>query len=179
MAPGSSRGPGRRPSSDRSRRPQRAGRPKPVAPRGRQAPRFTGRAVVLLSVVLLLIASYTSALHAWWEQRGDIQSSRAEIAMRKEAIATLEDTKKRFDDPAYIKQKARERFGWVMPGEVGYRVIGADGSVQGSVPTLDEPPTATKDQAWYDTLWGSVEQAGKDPAKAKPPADPDEVLKKQ
>jgi hypothetical protein len=47
------------------------------------------------------------------------------------------------------------------------------------VPTLDEPPTSTKDQAWYDTLWGSVEKAVKDPAKANPPADPDEVKKKQ
>jgi septum formation initiator len=134
--------------------------------------------VVLLSVVLLLVASYTSALHAWWEQRGEIQAAKAEIVMRREAIGQLKDTKARFNDPAYIKQQARARFGWVMPGEVGYRVIGSDGAVQGEVPTLDAPPTA-QDQPWYDTLWGSVEQAGKEPEKAKPVEDPDEVLKKQ
>ena len=134
--------------------------------------------MVLLSVVLLLVASYTSALHAWWEQRGEIQSAKAEIVMRREAINQLKDTKARFNDPAFIKQQARARFGWVMPGEVGYRVIGSDGSVQGDVPTLDAPPS-TQERQWYDTLWGSVEQAGKEPPKANPVSDPDEVLKKQ
>jgi hypothetical protein len=135
--------------------------------------------VVLLSVVLLLVASYTSALHAWWEQRGEIQAAKAEIVMRRDAINQLKDTKARFDDPAFIKQQARARFGWVMPGEVGYRVIGSDGSVQGQVPTLDAPASAAQTRPWYDTLWGSVEQAGKKPAKPKPTEDPDEVLKKQ
>ena len=92
------------------------GASRPVAPRGRQAPRFTTRAVVLLSVVLLLVGSYTSALHAWWEQRGEIQAAKAEIVMRRDAIGQLKDTKARFDDPAFIKQQARARFGWVMPG---------------------------------------------------------------
>ena len=134
--------------------------------------------MVLLSVVLLLVASYTSALHAWWEQRSEIQSAKAEIVMRRDAIGQLKDTKARFNDPAFIKQQARARFGWVMPGEVGYRVIGSDGSVQGEVPTLDAPPSVENRQ-WYDTLWESVEQAGKKPQKAKPVQDPDEVLKKQ
>jgi cell division protein FtsB len=149
-----------------------------VARRGRQAPRFTTRAVVLLSVVLLLVASYTSALHAWWAQRGEIQSAKAEIVMRRDAISQLQDTKARFNDPAYIKQQARARFGWVMPGEVGYRVIGSDGSVQGEVPTLDAPPVARHGQ-WYDTLWVSVQKAGQKPPKAKPAENPDEVLKKK
>ena len=131
-----------------------------------------------MSVVLLLVASYTSALHAWWEQRGEIQSAKAEIVMRRDAISRLKDTKARFDDPAFIEQQARARFGWVMPGEVGYRVIGSDGSVQGDVPTLDAPPSV-KERQWYDTLWGSVEQAGQEPKKVAPAADPDEVLKKQ
>ena len=133
---------------------------------------------MLLSVVLLLVASYTSALHAWWQQRGEIQAAKAEIVMRRDAIATLKDTKVRFDDPAFIKQQARARFGWVMPGEVGYRVIGSDGSVQGEVPVLDEPPS-TEERPWYDTLWGSVEQAGQKPKKAAPAKDPDEVLKRR
>lgn len=134
--------------------------------------------MVLLSVVLLLVASYTSALHAWWDQRGEIQSAKAEIVQRRDAIDKLEDTKKRFEDPAYIEQQARARFGWVMPGEVGYRVIGSDGIVQGDVPTLDAPPT-TGQKAWYDTLWGSVQQAGQEPKAPEPVADPDEVLKKK
>jgi hypothetical protein len=65
-----------------------------------------------------------------------------------------------------------------MPGEVGYRVIGSDGTVQGDVPTLDAPPTV-RQREWYDRLWGSVEQAGQEPKKPPPAPDPDEVLEKQ
>ncbi|MCD9196907.1 FtsB family cell division protein [Aeromicrobium wangtongii] len=150
----------------------------PVKPTAGSGPQLTTRAIILLSVVLLLIASYTSTLHAWWQQRSDIQSTRAEIVMRKQAIAELEDQIARWEDPAYVKQQAKERFGWVSPGEVGYRVIGSDGKVQGTdVPTLDAPTLAAP-PAWYDKLWGSVKEAGKEPAPPKTnDPDPDKVLK--
>ena len=86
---------------------------------------------MLLAVVLLLIASYTSTLHAWWEQRADIQPTKAEIAMRSSDRRASRTQKARWNDPAYVKQQAKQRFGWVTPGEVGYRVIGSDGSRQG------------------------------------------------
>lgn len=153
---------------------------KPAEPTAGSGPQLTTRAIVLLSVVLLLIASYTSTLNAWWQQRSDISSTKAEIAMRKQAIVDLEDQIARWDDPAFVKQQAKERFGWVSPGEVGYRVIGSDGKVQGAdVPTLDAPAQSA-DPAWYDKLWGSVKEAGKDPVEA-PTTDPepDKVLKNQ
>lgn len=125
-------------------------------------------------MVVLLVGSYTSALHAWWAQRSEINATRAEIAQRRDAIQDLENTKRRYDDPAFVVQQARERFGWVMPGEVGYRVIGADGQIQGELPApADVPkPTVTR---WYNVLWGSVEAAGRDPHDT-PAADPDKVL---
>ena len=129
---------------------------------------------MLLSVVLLLIASYTTTLRAWWDQRGEIQETRAEIATRTAAIADLEIEEGRWDDPAYVEQQARERFGWVLPGEVGYRVIGSDGTVQGDAPTLDDPPSAAP-REWYDTLWGSVLESGKKP-ESKPQDTTDDVL---
>lgn len=130
-----------------------------------------------MAVVLLLLASYTSSLHAWWSQRQDIQSTRAEIVMRTNAIKELRDDKARWSDRAFVEQQARERFGWVLPGEVGYRVIGSDGKVQGNVPTLDSPPVPTTKQ-WYDRLWGSVVESGKPPKKAVLVPDPSKVLKK-
>ncbi len=135
--------------------------------------------MLLLSVVLLLVASYTASFRAWWGARQELQTTRAERATLKAEIKQLEEQKERFDDPAFIKQQARERFGWVMPGEVGYRVIGADGSVRGQVPTLDEPPSATQPQ-WYDKLWTSVETAGRDEGDTAPVEAPsDEPLKEQ
>ncbi|MFI5427388.1 septum formation initiator family protein [Aeromicrobium sp. UC242_57] len=175
------------PTSKRGPSGQRGGRPAAVGASTATTPapaksgrRLTTRAVVLMAVVLLLLASYTSTLHAWWEQRSEIQATKAEIAMRKQTIADLEDQKERWDDPAFVKQQAKERFGWVSPGEVGYRVIGSDGKVQGdAVPTLDVP-TQAKAPQWYDKLWGSVEAAGKEPEAPKTnQPDPDKVLKDQ
>lgn len=140
------------------------------------APRFTGRALVLLLVALLLVGSYTSAMRAWWNQRAELQQARAEIAMRRDAIRELEDTKRRFDDPAYVQQLARERFGWVMPGEVGYRVIGSDGEIQGDLGVLAEAETP-RDRRWYDTLWASVEAAGAAKTGVPPVANPDKVIR--
>lgn len=191
MAARSTRGPGRRPHQ-RGPSGQRGGRTTPrarTAPTGRpraasatagSGPRLTSRAIVLLGVVLLLVTAYTSTLHAWWEQRAEIQATKARIATTDRDIAELKDQQRRFQDPAYIKQQAKERFGWVLPGEIGYRVIGSDGKVQGGdVPTLDSPATVTA-PAWYDKLWGSVKESGRTPKpRATTTPDPDKVLKDQ
>lgn len=129
--------------------------------RGEGASRFTGRAIVLLVIVLLLVASYASSMHTWWQLRQDIQTAEAEIATRHAMIEKLQDEKERWKDPAYVRQQARERFGWVLPGEVGYRVIRSDGTVRGA--TLDEVD-AKNSPDWGDRLWRSVQIAGEDPA---------------
>lgn len=153
--------------------------PGSARPSGRRAPQFTTRAVLLLSVLLLLMASYTSSLHAWWQQRGEIQATKAEIATREAAIEELTDTEARWDDTAFVRAQARERFGWVMPGEVGYRVIGADGTVKGETPTLADPPDPAQRQ-WYETLWGSTQEAGRPPeTQEQQEPEPDEVLEQE
>lgn len=169
-----SRSPGSRAPKDKGRstdrtRPAGARGTRPTqkkAPAG-SGPQITTRAVILLSVVLLLVASYTASFRAWWGARQEIQATKAERAVLKAEIKQLENQQDRFDDPAYIKQQARERFGWVMPGEVGYRVIGADGSVRGEVPVLAEPPEVRQPQ-WYDKLWSSVEVAGSEKGDTAP-----------
>ena len=125
--------------------------------------KVTARAAILLVVAVMLIASYTASLHAWWQQRAEIVALEAKNRATKAQIADLEDQQKRWDDPAYVRQQARERFGWVMPGEVGYRVIGADGEIKGDVSQLEEPTTKVQGP-WVERLWGSVVEAGRDQA---------------
>jgi hypothetical protein len=122
-----------------------------------------------------LIVSYASSLRAWSEQQSRLADLRAEKAERAQRVAELEREVERWQDPAYVEAQARERFGWVMPGEVGYRVIGVDGKIQGelSAPTDVPDPTVTR---WYNVLWGSVEAAGRQPGTTRT-ADPDKVLR--
>jgi len=120
---------------------------------------ITQRAVALLVVVGLLIISYVGSMRIYLDQQSDMATARTQIAERQATIAQLEDELSRWSDPSYIKTQARERLGWVVPGEVGYRVIGTDGTVVsgevGSIKGNNDPAN----QAWYERIWSSVRTA--------------------
>jgi cell division protein FtsB len=131
------------------------------APRVPIRARFTGRAAVLVLVLAVLMVSYASSLRAYLQQRDELKTLRSNIAQSKAEIAALTREEKRWHDPAYVRAQARQRFGWVLPGEVGFRVLGRRGKPLGSSDTLAEPahtgPTAPE---WYQTAWGSDVAAG-------------------
>jgi hypothetical protein len=117
---------------------------------------------VVLLVLGALVVSYAQSLRFWFDQHQQITALQKEIDERERRVGELQEEVARWDDKAFVKAQARQRLGWVMPGEVGYRVIGADGK------PLDAPaaPTGTTgsehqaDQTWYTKLWGSVRVAG-------------------
>jgi len=127
---------------------------------------LTGRATVLLLVVAVLAVSYASSMRAWIKQRGEINDLTIQIAQQKADVSRLRQAASRWQDPAYIETQARLRFGWLMPGETGYRVIGPDGEVlSGGGSELSEPttPKAKQPPEWWQSQWGSVVEAGKTP----------------
>lgn len=126
--------------------------------------------------MLVLVISYASSLRAWLQQQDELREARAEISASQRSIEELQRDQRRFDDDDYVETLARERFGWVKPGEVGYRVVGADGQVLG---TETKPPvraTGEPDRPdWYTSLWGTVEKAGEKP-ETTTRSDPDAVI---
>lgn len=128
--------------------------------------RLTGRAAVLVLVLAVLAMSYASSMRAYLRQRSEINTLKMQIAEQRADVATLEQTRERLHDPAYIRTLARLRFGWLMPGETGYRVIDADGHVlpDGGAQLTD--PAARRraaDPEWWQDVWGSVVAAGRQP----------------
>lgn len=119
-----------------------------------------------------MVVSYASSLRAWAEQRSQIAALKAEQAERTERVGELEGELNRWNDPAYIEAQARERFGWVLPGETGYKVVDetSDSTVQ--PPTEKSPDKSTATRPWWSTLWGSVENAGNPPAPSAEPKKP-------
>lgn len=144
----------------------------PVRSRTRR-PRFTGRAAVLVLVLAVLTVSYASSLRAYLQQRSHIGDLKAQIAEREASITDLEREKKRWDDPAYVKAQARERFGYLMPGEQGFEVIGADGQPLEAQATLNDPDEVIKTvpKAWWTAAWESMELAGNPPPPDQEPAE--------
>ncbi|MGI8613708.1 MAG: FtsB family cell division protein [Nocardioidaceae bacterium] len=131
---------------------------------------------MLALVVLVLVISYASSLRAWLEQRQEISAARADIALTTARIGDLALSKQRWHDDAYIAQQARSRLGWVLPGEVGYTVLGADGSPLGDNTLSAAPPAAAPAAPadWYVALWGSITAAGQPPpGSAGKPAPPE------
>jgi cell division protein FtsB len=133
---------------------------------------LTARALALVVVVLVLTISYATSLRIYFAQAHEIASTKAEIVERQAAIADLQGQIARWNDPAYVAAQARERLGWLVPGETGYTVVGADGKPLGGGLTLDSPAVEDPGQRpsmWWDRMWGSVKAADK-PAVKK--ADP-------
>ena len=122
--------------------------------------------MVLLLVLSVLTISYASSLKAYFQQHSQIQELRAQIASSQSSIQELESEKQRWQDPAYVKQQARARFGYLMPGQTSYVVIGADGKPLAAEATLSDPrttTTTTTPTAWWTAEWRSVELAGNPP----------------
>jgi hypothetical protein len=128
---------------------------------------------VLVLVVAVLMVSYASSLRAYLQQRAHINDLKAAIAQHEADIDELESEKARWDDPAYVRAQARERLGYVMPGEKAYLVLGEDGKPLQPAAQLQDPTTviATTPNAWWSDGWASVELAGNPPKPTgKPPA---------
>ena len=122
-------------------------------------------------VLLILTISYASSLRIYFAQAHEIAATKAEIANRQQRISDLESEVARWDRPDYVRTQARERLGWVVPGETGYKVVDANGKPLGGGAeiTSDTPEPQKPQDAWWDKLWGSVEAADQPaPVKAKP-----------
>lgn len=123
----------------------------------------TRRVVVLavLGVVCALVLAPPLRLYA--EQQQEVAALREEIAQREPDVARLEGEVSLWGDDAYVAAQARERLGYVMPGETGFVVpdpdqdaTTPDGSAQDGSPR----PGAAPEGTWYDRLWSSVEATG-------------------
>lgn len=98
---------------------------------------LTVRAVVLGAALLLVLVMITPSLGIYFKQRSQISRIQTEQAQTQASISALQDEAKRWQDPDFVRTRARSELGWVMPGETGYQVIGADGKVMGASTSLD------------------------------------------
>lgn len=145
-----------------------------TAPR-RRSYILTARAIALSVVLLILAVSYATSLRIYFSQAHEISATKVEIAERQQRILQLQGDLARWNDEGYVRTQARERLGWVVPGETGFTVVDADGRPLGGGAEIkaesasDEPAQHT----WWSKLWGSVEAADRpapvpDPAREKP-----------
>ena len=159
-------GPGARPAGAARVGRRRAADPAYAGARERRRPRLTGRAAVLVLVLAVLAVSYASSLRAYLQQRAHIADLKAADRADRRRIDELEREKRRWDDDAYVRAQARERFGYVMPGRDGVRRPRRERRA-----AREPQPSSTtrrgcwpsRPTAWWDDAWESVELAGDPP----------------
>lgn len=150
-----------RSGSARTRPGERATARVPVAsPGARPRTRFTNRMMVFVLVLAVLVISYASSMRAYLRQSSEMNDLRAQIASSQKSISEMKAEKKRWQDPAFIKEQARLRFGWVVAGETGYQVLGRDGKrLVGSGRLATPVQHTSRPTAWWSDQYAALRAA--------------------
>ena len=117
------------------------------------------RAAILAVVVCVLTLTIAGPVRTYFAQRTEMKQLIDAEAQLRSQIADLQQQKVKLGDPVYIAAQARERLGFVMPGDIPYQVqLPPSAEVPDAAPGLDpaKPPSG---QPWYTTLWHTVSDA--------------------
>jgi cell division protein FtsB len=136
---------------------------------------FTARrAAIMAALVCVLTLTIAGPVRTYFAQRTEMKQLSASEAALREQIAELEGQKAKLADPVFIAAQARERLGFVKPGDIPYQVQLPPGAVV-------EQETGPKTQAgrssdpWYTSLWHTIADTPHGPpapAKSEPPGLP-------
>jgi cell division protein FtsB len=130
------------------------------------------RAAILAAVICVLTLTIAGPVRTYFGQRTEMKQLKATEAQLRSQIAELEQQKVKLADPVFVAAQARERLGFVMPGEIPYQVqlpanVGAPGA-----PGSSEPVIANSDQPWYTALWHTIADAPHGAPEPPPPPLP-------
>ena len=116
------------------------------------------RAAILAAVVCVLTLTIAGPVRTYFAQRTEMKQLAATEARLRAEIAELEQQKVKLGDPVYIAAQARERLGFVMPGEIPYQVqLPPQAGLPGGAD--DEATAARGGEPWYTSLWHTIADA--------------------
>lgn len=117
---------------------------------------FTARRAAILAVVVcVLTLTIAGPVRTYFAQRTEMaQLTATETALRGQ-IAELEQRKGQLADPAYIAAQARERLGFVKPGDIPFQVQLPPTAGAAQQPG-NEAGGPAKNEPWYTSLWHTI-----------------------
>src|SRR6201992_3969737 len=80
------------------------------------------RGAMLAAGVCVLTLTIAGPVRTYFAQRTEMKQLAASEAALRQQIADLQQQKVKLADPAYIAAQARERLGFVKPGDIPYQV---------------------------------------------------------
>lgn len=124
---------------------------------GRMRRALAGDRPFVLGFLVLLVLGVmvlSGPLRSYLDQRDRVDLLERQLVVLEDANAELSDRAADLRDPDHQELLARERYGYVRPGEVPYVVVPPerDTSEIGSPLTVDEPAP----RPWYRAAWDGI-----------------------
>ncbi|MDX1890409.1 septum formation initiator family protein [Mycolicibacterium sp. 050158] len=117
------------------------------------------RAAILAAVVCVLTLTIAGPVRTYFAQRTEMKQLTEAQAQLRSQIADLQQQKIKLGDPVYIAAQARERLGFVMPGDIPYQVQLPPTAAPAVQPGGVDPAKPPSGQPWYTTLWHTIADA--------------------
>lgn len=135
--------------------------------------------ITLLAMIVLGVLTLAPRVQEWFVLRQQVAQAQADVAKARNDVKNMQSEVKRWEDPVYIRSQARDRLYYVMPGEVSYLVMDAEGvntsDVSGTVGAMladqrnygqiSKSIKETRNN-WVDSIMETVIVAGIDEPKA-------------
>lgn len=132
------------------------------------------RAAILAAVVCVLTLTIAGPVRTYFAQRTEMNQLKTVEGQLRSQIADLEQQKVKLADPVFIAAQARERLGFVMPGDIPYQVQLPPGAAAAPPAAGPDAATAVSGDPWYTSLWHTIADAphGVSPVLTPVPAPP-------
>ncbi len=115
------------------------------------------RGYVIIGLAVIAVVLLAMPAREFLGQRSAISSMGQQLDERQTRVAQLKRDVENWDDPEFVRGQARSRLHYVLPGEVGYIVLEAEGrDDQLKSTAVDQSPVK---RPWFASLWRSVQGA--------------------
>ncbi|MGQ9407089.1 FtsB family cell division protein [Mycolicibacterium gilvum] len=130
------------------------------------------RAAILAAVICVLTLTIAGPVRTYFSQRTEMKQLQASEAQLREQISELEEQKAKLADPVFIAAQARERLGFVMPGETPYQVQLPPGAAVAPNIPAEELLEPKNNDPWYTSLWHTISDVPQGISPTAPPVPP-------
>ena len=119
------------------------------------------RLLILFIVLFAVAVTLAPPTQHYFAQRAQISALEADVESNKKKLLEARAELQRWRDPEYVKDQARERLHFVLPGERQYIILGdtsdVDNSTQTAAPINQEYPLGVP---WYSRVISSITSVG-------------------
>jgi cell division protein FtsB len=128
------------------------------------------RAAILAAVVCVLTLTIAGPVRTYFAQRTEMRQLAASEATLRAQIADLQQQKAKLADPVFIAAQARERLGFVKPGDIPYQVQLPPGAAAPPEQSGTQAPKSAANDPWYTSLWRTIADTPHNIPPIAPPA---------